>query len=100
MQRPASAGRSGSGLAALPLGALAESPQAARITIDCAQPTLPSQRDVARLTGIANFSQLYAARSLINAQRNCKRPHADTTLLVLEPATQPADRRAAIQARR
>lgn len=88
-------------LATLPLSALAESPQPAGITIDCAHLTMPSQQAVARLTGIDNVTQAYDARTrlLVNVQRSCKQ-HGGTILLVLGPGTDSVDRRVAIQARR
>lgn len=86
-------------LAALPLCALAESAPAT-ITIDCAHLTMPSQQAVARLTGIDNLTQAYAARTrlMINVQRSCKQ--AGGTIVLVGAGADAADRRVAIQARR
>ena len=74
-------------LALLPFAAAAAPPATVSIEIDCAQRTLPSQRDVAQLLGIDNFDQAYAARTrlLANAQRSCKRTDAEQIILVLGP---------------
>ena len=60
-------------LAVLPACVLATPPRDAEVAIDCAHPALPSQRAVARLTGLDNFTQVYAERTrlMINAQRAC-----------------------------
>jgi hypothetical protein len=76
-------------LAALaPLAAHASPPPAA-ITVDCARPSLPSQQDIARLTGVDNFGQAYAvrARLMAQAQRACQSPVGKVQLVVVpEPA--------------
>ncbi len=58
--------------AALSAGA-AETPSPS-ITIDCAHPVLPSQAEVASLTGIENFGQAYAERTRLmqQAARACR----------------------------
>lgn len=63
-------------------------PAAAGTTIDCAQPKLPSQREVASLLEISNFHQTYAARARLmqEIRRHCKRSGADRLLLVAQPA--------------
>lgn len=75
----------------LPLVAAAMPPESTTILVDCANPTLPSQQQVARLTGHDNFAQVYNARSrlMVNAQRLCRRG-VDEVHLVLAP---PSDRR-------
>lgn len=85
---------------AWPMGGLAAEP--ATVTIDCKQMRLPSQRAVADLLGIDNFSQLYDARArlMVKAGRTCKQLNADRIELVLEPAIRAQDRRLTAQARR
>ncbi|MFD0739669.1 hypothetical protein ACFQZQ_10300 [Lysobacter koreensis] len=74
---------------ALPLAAFAtqSSAESTTILIDCANPTLPSQQQVARLTGHDNLGQVYNARSrlMVNSQRLCQRG-VDEVHLVLAPA--------------
>lgn len=82
-------------LAALvPLGARAAPPQPVTVTVDCARPRLPSQQDIARLTGVDNFGHAYAVRGrlMADAQRACQSPIGKVQL-VLAPA--PARRLAA-----
>jgi hypothetical protein len=83
-------------LVALPLTALAAE-SSERIAYDCAHPVLPTQQQVARLTGIDNFTQAYAARTrlLLNAERSCKQLQADTVVLVFEPVVPARERRVA-----
>lgn len=73
----------------LPLAASATQPQpeSTTILIDCANPTLPSQQQVARLTGHDNLGQVYNARTrlMVNSQRLCQRG-VDEVHLVLAPA--------------
>jgi len=44
------------------------------LTLDCARLSLPSQGEMARLSGIANPGQAYAARArlMVNVQRACR----------------------------
>ena len=72
--------------AILPLCAHASQPQPISLVIDCVHPVLPSQHDVARFTGIDNFTQAYAARARLLQQtgRECRRGVASVTL-VLQP---------------
>lgn len=62
-------------IVALPLCATAAQPEPAGITMDCARPALPSQQQVARLAGLDNFGQVYAARERLMRQglRACER---------------------------
>lgn len=85
---------------AWPLGGLASEP--ATVTIDCQQMRLPSQRAVAALLGIDNFSQLYDARArlMVMAGRTCKQLNADRIELVLELGSVTRDRRLVARARR
>jgi hypothetical protein len=78
--------------AAMPLSALASPPQPVEITIDCADPGLPSQQAFARFTGIDNFSQAYAARAgfMIRAQRACKRGTGQVRMVLVLPKRAPA----------
>lgn len=70
-------------LAAVPL-AVAAAPQASALTVDCARPSLPSQRAVAEFAGIANFTEAYAARKrlMLDVQRACKRGGVEQVRLV------------------
>lgn len=72
--------------AILPLWAHASQPQSIELVINCAHPVLPSQHDVARFTGIDNFTQAYAARARLLQQtgRECRHGVASVTL-VLQP---------------
>lgn len=72
--------------AILPLCAQASQPQLIPLVVDCANPVLPSQHDVARFTGIDNFAQAYAVRTRLLQQsaRECRRGVASVTL-VLKP---------------
>ena len=71
----------------LPICAQASQPQPFPLVINCAHPVLPSQADVARFTGVDNFTQLYAtrARLLQQAARECQRGVAQV-MLVMQPA--------------
>ncbi|HEY5852188.1 MAG TPA: hypothetical protein VIT62_15680 [Lysobacter sp.] len=66
------------------------------ITIDCQRPLLPSQQAIARLTGLDNPGQAYAARTrlMIDTQRACQ-GNAVIVQLVLArpPSTQRLARR-------
>lgn len=77
--------------------AAAATPEAEPVSIlvDCARPALPSQQDITRLTGAANFSQAYALRARLmgEAKRACH--SASKVRLVLEPAQ--ADRALAVR---
>ncbi len=70
--------------AILPLCAQASQPQLMPLVVDCANPVLPSQHDVARFTGIDNFAQAYAARARLLQQtgRECRRGVASVTLVL------------------
>lgn len=72
--------------AILPLWAHASQPQSIELVIDCAHKSLPSQTEVARFTGIDDFSAAFAARARLTQQagRECQRGVASVTLL-LEP---------------
>jgi hypothetical protein len=67
--------------------ASASPPQPVEITIDCARPALPSQAAFARLAGIDNPGQAYAARArlMLRAQRACQ-PGVARLQVMLEPA--------------
>lgn len=66
------------------------------IVVNCANPTLPSQREVGEMMGQYNFSQVYATRVrlMAEARRACHRDNATQVRLVLEdqPAAPQADR--------
>lgn len=53
------------------------------ITIDCAHPALPSQAEVASLTGMENFGQAYAERTRLMQQavRACRSGVAKVVLV-------------------
>ena len=55
-----------------------------RLEIDCQQVVMPSQHAIAALTGLDNLGQVYDARRrlVLEAQRVCKRPHAERVYLV------------------
>ena len=57
------------------------------LVIDCAKPALPSQREVAEMTGQYNFSQVYAtrARLMAEAHRACQREGIARVRLVMAP---------------
>lgn len=72
--------------AALPTAAAASPPQPVDVVIDCDRPALPTQRDVARLTGIDNFTQAYGMRGrlMAEAQRACQAEGVAKVQLVWE----------------
>lgn len=80
---------------AWPASGLAAGP--AVVTIDCQNPRLPGQRQVAGLLGIDNFSQAYDARAklMVRASRACKQLGAETIQLVLQAEMLPPQRRLA-----
>lgn len=63
-------------------------PGSASLTIDCARPVRPSQGEFARLTGIANHGQAYAARTTVmaNVMRACH--GADLVRVIGKPQPQ------------
>ena len=68
-------------------GALAaDSPTRMILFVDCAHPTLPSQREVSELLGLQNFSQVYARRVSVigEIRRACSRSEADSLKLVID----------------
>ena len=68
----------------LPLCVQASSPQPFPFVVHCAHPTLPSQIDVARFTGVDNFTQLYATRTrlMLQAAQECRHGVAQVTLVM------------------
>lgn len=66
------------------------------IVIDCAHPTLPSQREVGAILAQSNPGQAYAMRTrlMAEARRACQRGHGANVRLVRE-APAPAQRRLA-----
>ena len=89
----------------LPLYAQASSPQPIPFVVDCAHPALPSQSDVARFTGVDNFTQVYATRTRLmqQAARECRRGVAKVTLVMQQVDSDPLSGRrlvAAIPAKR
>lgn len=82
--------------ALLPLAAGAETPatQTApvevaplQIIVQCARPALPNQQAFARLAGIDNFGQAYAARNkaMLQTQRECKQGASAVQLVQVAP---------------
>jgi hypothetical protein len=57
------------------------------ITIDCQRPLLPSQQDVARLTGVDNLGQAYLVRTrlMIDTQRACQRNAGIVQIVLARP---------------
>ena len=76
-------------VALLPACVLAAPPP---VAIDCARPALPSQRAIARLTGLDNFTQVYAERTrlMIDAQRACRPGVARVQLVDAARAPRPS----------
>jgi hypothetical protein len=87
--------------ALLPLGAIA-APGTGAIEIDCVNPTLPPQREVAAFLGIDNLGHAYArrARLMVNASRTCKQLDADSLLLVAGPVARNGERTVVMLTRR
>lgn len=67
------------------------------LLIDCARPVLPDQQAVARLTGLDNPGQVYAARARLMAEagRACHRDGAQQVRIVLAPQAERAQALAA-----
>ncbi|UNK48239.1 hypothetical protein MNR01_10680 [Lysobacter sp. S4-A87] len=65
----------------------ATDPMSPTITIDCQRPLLPSQQDIARLTGVDNLGQAYAVRTrlMIDTQRACQRNAGIVQLVLANP---------------
>lgn len=61
--------------------------QAPQHVVDCAQRSLPSQREVGGWTGQSNFSQVYATRARLMGEvgRACQKPGVRTVELVVAP---------------
>lgn len=74
--------------------AAAEQPvaPATSVVIDCANPALPSQREVGELLGQDNFSQIYDSRRALMAEahRACHRKGARYARLMREKPARPA----------
>ncbi|MFT3755450.1 MAG: hypothetical protein QM769_05805 [Pseudoxanthomonas sp.] len=68
----------------------ASAAETAGIVFDCANPALPSQREVGELLGQSNFSQAYDSRTKLMAQlrRACKHEGARLVHLLPTPAAQ------------
>lgn len=65
---------------------------AASVVIDCANPALPSQREVGELLGQHNFSQVYDSRRALMAEAHhaCHRKGARYARLTGEKPARPA----------
>jgi hypothetical protein len=65
----------------------APDPMVPTITIDCQRPLLPSQKDIARLTGVDNLGQAYTVRTrlMIDTQRACQRNAGIVQLVLANP---------------
>ena len=64
----------------------ADPPTRMSLFVDCAHPTLPSQREVGELLGQWNFSQVYDSRLSLMGEmhRACRRNHVETLTLVID----------------
>lgn len=64
----------------------AEPPTRMSIFVDCAHPTLPSQREVGELLGLQNFRQVYARRVSLMGEihQACRLSQAESLNLVFE----------------
>lgn len=64
-----------------------------RIVIDCAQPKLPSQREVGELLDQHNFGQVYASRAALmaEARRACLRGPVRAKRVAFEIPSVPAE---------
>jgi hypothetical protein len=63
-----------------------------QVVIDCAQPRLPTQREVGDLLGQHNFAQVYASRAALmaEARRICARGPAQMRRVAFESPSAPA----------
>lgn len=64
----------------------ADPPTRVSLFVDCAHPTLPSQREVGELLGQWNFSQVYASRASLLGEmhRACQRSHVESLTLMID----------------
>lgn len=74
-------------VALLPVAALASPPHQATVYVDCNDLQMPSQQEVAGLTGADNFSQAYDRRTrlMVEVQRLCEQ-RGGQFQLVIEPS--------------
>ena len=73
--------------AVMPVAALASPPHQATVYVDCNDLQMPSQQEVAGLTGADNFSQAYDRRTrlMVEIQRLCEQ-RGGQFQLVIEPS--------------
>lgn len=73
--------------ALMPVAALASPPHQATVYVDCNDLQMPSQQEVAGLTGADNFSQAYDRRTrlMVEIQRLCQQ-RGGQFQLVIEPS--------------
>lgn len=73
--------------AVMPVAALASPPHQATVYVDCNDLRMPSQQEVAGLTGADNFSQAYDRRTrlMVEVQRLCEQ-RGGQFQLVIEPS--------------
>lgn len=74
--------------ALLPAAAIASPPHQATVYVDCNDLQMPSQQEVAGLTGADNFSQAYDRRTrlMVEVQRLCEQ-RGGQFQLVIEPSS-------------
>ncbi|MFC3552295.1 hypothetical protein ACFOLC_14920 [Lysobacter cavernae] len=75
---------------AWPAAVAGSQPQPEKLVLDCDRVALPSQQAVARLTGIDNIGQAYAARAdlMAQGQRACQREGVAQVRLLWNPTGQ------------
>lgn len=76
--------------ALLPVAALASPPHQATVYVDCNDLQMPSQQEVAGLTGADNFSQAYDRRTrlMVEVQRLCEQRGGQFQLVIETSADQ------------
>ncbi|MDR7132911.1 hypothetical protein J2X06_000095 [Lysobacter niastensis] len=80
--------------ALLPAAALASPPHQATVYVDCNHLQMPSQQEVAGLTGADNFSQAYDRRTrlMVEVQRLCEQRGGQFQLVIEPSPDQDSDR--------
>lgn len=77
-----------------PVAALASPPHQATVYVDCNDLQMPSQREVAGLTGADNFSKAYDMRTrlMVEIQRLCQQRGGQFQLVIEPSQDQDSDR--------
>jgi hypothetical protein len=80
--------------AVLPIAAFASPPHRATVYVDCNNLQMPSQQEVAGLTGADNFSQAYDRRTrlMVEVQRMCQQRGGQFQLVIEPSPHQDSDR--------